>query len=142
MKNEALKNIKEEIIDPNSLPKEEFSESDFFKFWNIYVQNLHQNGEKIQAANLEMGQPILKNTTIELEVPNNIAKTEILREENKILGFLRKSLRNYEISLKIIENEQLMKKYIVTPDDKYERLLEINPLLHEFRKALELNLEF
>lgn len=103
---------------------------------------MHQNGEKIQASHLETSSPILKRTTIELSVVNNTAKTEILRDEGKLLNFLRKSLRNYEINLEIIVNETLSKKIIITPEDKYERLLEINPLLKDFRTAFDLSLRF
>lgn len=140
LKQEAKKVAQNETTDPKSLPKEPFSEADFSKFWKIYIENLHQNGEKIQASNLEIGNATLKGTTIRLEIPNNTAKTEILRDENKLLTFLRQSLRNYDISLELIENEEIAKKIVITPEDKYNLLLEMNTSLHEFRKAFELNL--
>ncbi|GIJ94163.1 hypothetical protein CAPN002_13810 [Capnocytophaga stomatis] len=134
--------MKEEIIDPNSLPREEFSETDFLRFWNNYIENLLAKGERIQASYLQMSVPVLKEKVIHLEVSNDTAHTEILQNESRLLDYLRKSLRNYDISLKLIKNEELAKKILVTPDDKYEKLLEINPLLKEFREAFNLNLGF
>lgn len=134
--------MKEDIIDPNSLPREEFSEVDFFRFWNAYIESLLAKGERIQASYFQMSVPELKGKVIHLEVSNSTAYTEISNNEARLLDFLRKSLRNYDISLKLIKNEELTKKILVTPDDKYEKLLEINPLLKEFREAFNLNLGF
>ncbi|MDO4781845.1 MAG: hypothetical protein Q4A09_01350 [Capnocytophaga felis] len=99
-------------------------------------------GERIQASYLQMSVPVLKEKVIHLEVSNDTAHTEILQNESRLLDYLRKSLRNYDISLKLIKNEELAKKILVTPDDKYEKLLENNPLLKEFREAFNLNLGF
>ncbi|GIM52559.1 hypothetical protein CAPN004_15890 [Capnocytophaga cynodegmi] len=142
LKTEVKKNLKENIIDPNSLPREEFSEADFSRFWNAYIESLLAKGERIQASYFQMSVPELKDKVIHLDVSNSTAYTEISNNEARLLDFLRKSLRNYDISLKLIKNEELTKKILVTPDDKYEKLLEINPLLKEFREAFNLNLGF
>ncbi len=140
VKNEAQKNLKEEIIDPNSLPREEFSIADFSKYWNSYIQNLQEMGEHIQAATLSINAPKLNGKSIQLEVPNQTSKTEILREEEKLLGFLRKTLRNYDLMLDVVVNEEIVKKFLITPEDKYEKLIELNPLLRDFRKAFDLSI--
>lgn len=142
LKTEAQKNLKEEIIDPNSLPREEFSVADFFNHWNSYIQNLQEKGERIQAATLSISTPKLNGKTILLEVSNQTSKAEILREEEKLLGHLHKMLRNYDLTLEVIVNEEITKKFLITPEDKYERLTELNPLLNEFRKAFDLNIGF
>ncbi|MDO4228741.1 MAG: DNA polymerase III subunit gamma/tau [Capnocytophaga sp.] len=142
VKTEATKNTKVEIIDPNLLPREDFSQEDFFKHWELYIQELLNKGERIQAATLTISTPILKGNTIHLEVPNKTTQQEIIKEETKILGYLHRALRNYDILLEVTENEEIAKRILVTPEDKYERLLELNPLLKEFRKELDLNLGF
>lgn len=142
IKTEAKKNFKEEIIDPETLPREDFSQEDFFKHWDLYIQQLLSRGERIQAATLTISTPVLDGKTIRLEVPNKTTQQEILKEESKILGYLHRALRNYDISLEVTENEEIAKKILITPEDKYERLVELNPLLKDFRRELDLNLGF
>lgn len=142
VKTEAQKNVKEEVIDPNSLPREAFSQVDFFKYWNAYIHDLESKGERIQAATLSVNAPQLNEKTIYLEVPNQTSKTEILNQEDRLLAYLRKSLHNYDISLEVVVNEEIVKKFLITPEDKYERLLEINPQLNDFRKAFDLTIAF
>lgn len=142
LKNETLEKQKQPEIDPNSLPREVFTDKQFIDVWDMYIQQLSDSGKKIQASNLGMSRPTVKNDVeIHFEVPNQIVKTEILREENQLLEFLRKALNNYDISLQIIENEAVFKqKYAFTPRERYEKLLEANPLLEAFRQKF--NLEF
>ena len=142
VKTEAKKNQKEDIIDPNSLPREAFSTESFLHFWQVYINNLLANGERIQASYLQMSEPKMKDKVIHLEVSNETAQTEVLRDEARLLSFLRRSLKNYDITLSLIKNEELTKKILITPDDKYEKLIEINPLLRDFRKEFDLNLGF
>ncbi|MFJ1322582.1 DNA polymerase III subunit gamma/tau [Capnocytophaga canis] len=142
VKQEVLRNFKEEEIDEASLPREKFTEKEFFDSFNAYVETLKAQGERIQASTLEMGQPTLHGTVLDLQVPNKTIRDEVHREEAKLLGFLRKSLSNYDISLNIIENEEIIHKIRVTPDEKFARLVELNPLLQDFKRTLDLKLVF
>ena len=54
---------------------------------------------------------------------------------------MHKSLQNYDLTIEISVNEEIAKRIVVTPEDKYEKLLEENPILQEFRRAFELNLK-
>ncbi|CEN53338.1 hypothetical protein [Capnocytophaga canis] len=142
VKQEVLRNFKEEEIDEASLPREKFTEKEFFDSFNTYVETLKAQGERIQASTLEMGEPTLHGTVLDLQVPNKTIRDEVHREEAKLLGFLRKSLSNYDISLNIIENEEIIHKIRVTPDEKFARLVELNPLLQDFKRTLDLKLVF
>ncbi|WP_232751825.1 DNA polymerase III subunit gamma/tau [Capnocytophaga sp. H2931] len=142
VKQEVLRNFKEEEIDEASLPREKFTEKEFFDSFNAYVETLKAQGERIQASTLEMGEPTLHGTVLDLQVPNKTIRDEVHREEAKLLGFLRKSLSNYDISLNIIENEEIIHKIRVTPDEKFARLVELNPLLQDFKRTLDLKLVF
>jgi DNA polymerase-3 subunit gamma/tau len=57
-----------------------------------------------------------------------------------LLQYLRKALNNFSISLDIIVNETLEKKYAYTPEDKYEKLVEKNKHIELLRKIFELDL--
>ena len=141
VKIEHQKNSKEIIIDPNSLPKESFTQEAFQYYWEAYTEELLAKGERIQASILKIANLKLDGTTIDLEVSSNTAKTGILNMEHHLLGYLHRSLRNYDINIQINVNEEIAKKIAVTPEDKYERLLEENPLLQDFKNAFSLMLK-
>ena len=129
------------VIDPNTLPRESFSEETFNQFWERYIDELLVKGERIQASILKIAILRLEGTTIHLEVSSNTAKNDIVQMEHKLLDYLHKSLQNYDLTIEISVNEEIAKRIVVTPEDKYEKLLEENPILQEFRRAFELNLK-
>jgi DNA polymerase III, subunits gamma and tau len=141
VKTEHQKNNKEIIIDPNSLPKEPFTQEAFQNYWDNYIEELLTKGERIQASILKIANLKLDGTTIDLEVSSNTAKIGILNMEHHLLDYLHRSLRNYDINIQINVNEEIAKKIAVTPEDKYERLLEENPLLQDFKNAFSLMLK-
>jgi hypothetical protein len=55
------------------------------------------------------------------------------------LGYLRGKLHNHDITIQVDVNEQLVLKKAYTNQDKYNRLLEINPNLELLRKMFELD---
>ncbi|WP_231909914.1 hypothetical protein [Capnocytophaga haemolytica] len=138
LKTEAQKNRKEEVIDPKLLPREPFTEAQFLDAWRDYIQGLLAKGERLQASILNISNVSLQGTTIALEVGSHIAKDDILHSEERMLAFLHKALLNYDITLLVSVNEEVAKKIVVTPEEKYERLLTENTALQEFRNALGL----
>ena len=62
------------------------------------------------------------------------------REFVYFLPFLRKALNNFSIVINVIVKESEDKKFIYTPEEKYQRLIEVNPMLAKLRKELDLDL--
>ena len=56
------------------------------------------------------------------------------------MKFLRKQLNNYSIELKITVNDEIAKKFAYTPEEKYQKLREINPAIDLLRKEFDLDL--
>lgn len=129
-----------EITHNADLPKELFSQADLFVYWKKYIDIITRQGEKILAATLGSTEPILNEFTIILTYPNAMMMEEVKKNQSKILNYLREKLQNYEISFELNYNETDEKNYIYTPQEKFEKLLEINPLLGEFRKTLHLDI--
>ena len=59
--------------------------------------------------------------------------------ETHLLGYLHRLLRNYDLRLEIDVNEELAKKILITPEEKYSKLLEENPNLQLFRNVFSLS---
>ena len=139
-KKEHLIKQMEVVIDPNDLPAEEFTQEAFNAAWASYIAALNAKGEKIMVSMLEMSKPVLKGTAIHVEFPNESLKIELERAQFPLMEHLRKSLRNFNLSLEIEVNEEISKKYAFSPIEKYEKLREKNPNIELLRSTFGLDL--
>lgn len=139
-KKELEEKRKEQKIDVTNLPKEPFTEIAMQAAWKEYVVKLSNRGEKIIASNLEADTPKLDGTVIQLEYPNATMKVEVERAQGPLLEFLKRKLNNYDITLDIVVNEEIQRKYAYTPQEKYDKLKEQNPDLEILKRAFDLEL--
>ena len=58
----------------------------------------------------------------------------------ELLGYLRGHLHNHDITIEVVVNEAVKVKNAFTPQDKYNRLNEINPNLEVLKKTFDLDL--
>ncbi|WP_235935437.1 DNA polymerase III subunit gamma/tau [Flavobacterium ichthyis] len=121
------------------LPKEPFSETDMLLQWNKYAHKLADKGQKILESLMTINDPVLRGTTIIYELPNEGSKIEFESAKHDLLGHLRGKLHNYDIDIEVIVNEAVENKFAFTPQDKYNRLNEINPNLDLLRKTFDLD---
>ena len=140
LKTEHQRQAKEDTIDPNSLPREPFTSEAFQQYWQAYIQQLLSRGERLQASILQIANKQLEGTVLHLEVGTQTAKTDVIEMEPKLLAYLHKQLRNYDLKIEIQVNEEISKRILVTPEEKYNRLLQLNPLLQDFRNAFSLTI--
>lgn len=122
------------------LPQNPFSNADFYVYWKKYIEILTKQGEKMLSAILNSTEPIVEENNVILTYPNAMMMEEVRKNQSPILNYLRGKLQNYSIVFDLKYNETDEKSFVYTPQEKYEKLLEINPLLAEFRKLLDLDL--
>lgn len=139
-KKELQKEMVANLPDQKNLPKEAFTEEAMIGAWQEYTQQLGDAGDYNLHSHLSMGVPVLEGNLLHLQFPNNTIKTEVERARHKLLGFLREKLRNYEIDLSIEVNEAEVKRYAYTPKEKFEKLMEKNPLIDKLRKEFDLEI--
>ncbi|MBV1924810.1 MAG: DNA polymerase III subunit gamma/tau [Flavobacteriaceae bacterium] len=136
--------LKEELVakavDKEDLPVTEFSEKEFLVAWNDYTKKVEKEGKFNLLSHLTMGVPRLEGSLIHLEFPNSTIKVEVERAKYELMQFLRKALNNYEIDLAIEVNETAIKKYAYTTQEKFEKLMEKNPLIDTLRKEFDLDI--
>ena len=128
--------IKEEV----HLPTEDFNETDMLLYWNKYAQRLGDKGYKIMESLLLINDPVLNGTTITLELPNQGSKIDFESEKMGLLGYLKGHLHNHNLTIEVIVNESVTTKKAFTPQEKYNRLTEINHNLDILRKTFELDI--
>ncbi|MGL2967612.1 DNA polymerase III subunit gamma/tau [Flavobacterium sp. XGLA_31] len=123
---EALKTVvKEEAY----LPNEPFTETQMLEQWLKYAQRMEDKGYRIVASLLTINDPTLDGTTIIHELPNESSKIDFEKERPELLGYLRGKLHNHDIQIHVKVNETLVVKKRYTAQDKYNRLVELNPNL-------------
>lgn len=121
-------------------PKDNFSQADLEKAWKEYYGKLIEKGQKNIAAILIADTPKLKDGfVVQLTLPNQLMANQLEREKQKLTKFLREALNNYALQTQLIVNEAAVKKFAYTPQEKYEKLLEKNPLLASLKNAFKLD---
>lgn len=130
----------EVTYDEDSLPNDPFTVEELRQHWEAYIHKIDEEGKKILASNLSAGLPIIKEHTICIELPNDTMKKEVEREQSALLNYLKNALNNHYLELSISVNEETIRKYAFTPQEKYEKLREKNPAIDLLRKTFDLEL--
>jgi DNA polymerase-3 subunit gamma/tau len=135
---EVQKSTAKEVV---HLASEPFTETEMLEQWLKYAQRIEDKGYRIVASLLTINDPILEGTTIIHELPNESSKIDFEKEKPELLGYLRGKLHNHDITIDVKVNETLVLKKSYTPQDKYNRLVELNPNLELMRNlfGLEIN---
>jgi trehalose utilization protein len=122
------------------LPSEAFNETDMLLQWTKFAQKMTDSGKRLMATYMQMNDPTLNGTTITLELPNHSTKEEFITGYHELLGYLRGKLHNHDITIEVVVNETVENKYAFTPQEKFERLQQINPHLEVLRKTFDLDI--
>jgi DNA polymerase-3 subunit gamma/tau len=121
------------------LPSEAFTENQMLDEWMNYSKRMENKGYRIIASLLTINNPTLDGNTIIHELPNESSKIDFEKERPDLLGYLRGKLHNHDITIEARVNESIVVKKAFTPQDKYNRLREINPNLDLLRKMFDLD---
>jgi hypothetical protein len=133
---EAQKLVTKEVI---QYPTEPFTETDMLLQWNKFAMKLEEKGQMIMHSLMLINDPKLDGAKITHELPNEGTRLEFERTKNELLGYLRGMLHNHDIEIELVVNEKMENKRAFTPQDKFNRLNEINPNLELLRKTFDLD---
>lgn len=140
-KKELIEQQKSNVqLDSKTLPTEVFTETELLEQWYKYADRLNDKGHKIMEALLRINDPKIEGEKIIHTLPNAGSKLDFEKEKPDLLAFLRAKLHNYQITLEIEVNEEVKSKVAFTPQDKFNRMNEINPHLELLKKAFDLDL--
>lgn len=134
---EAQKLVTKEVI---QYPTEPFNETDMLLQWNKFALKLEEKGQMIMHSLMLINDPKLDGAKITHELPNEGTRLEFERTKNEVLGYLRGMLHNHDIEIELVVNEKMENKRAFTPQDKFNRLNEINPNLELLRKTFDLDI--
>ena len=128
-------------INYDDYPRKPFTESELQTAWKDFQKFLIKKGEKSIASILATDIPTLQeNFHIQFILPNKLMEDQLKQVKSKLIKFIRESLNNYGISLNIVVNETIQKKFAYTPQEKYNKLLEKNAFLKDLKDTFQLDL--
>lgn len=139
-KKELMEAQKDVVKVEEHLPSEAFTETEMLELWYRFADRLGDKGSKIMESLLRISDPKLNGTIIIYELPNEGSKIDFDKAKPELLGYLRGHLHNHDITIEVIVNEEVKVKNAFTPQDKYNRLNEINPNLELLKKTFDLDL--
>ncbi|WP_299003104.1 DNA polymerase III subunit gamma/tau [uncultured Tenacibaculum sp.] len=121
-------------------PKTPFSLDELKDAWKKYYFQLQRIGEQSMAAIIASDEPQLQEDfTIVFSVPSDLMKSQLEKGKPKLLRFLREKLNNYGVQINVKVNETIEKKFAYTPQEKYDKLKEKNPLLEKLKSTFGLD---
>lgn len=129
-----------EDVDTSGLPQEFFTEHEMMEVWKAYLIKVEH--KKSIYNTLSRHQPkLLDKTTIELELDNKTQEGYLQSGRAELMAYLRTELKNFKVNLVTKIAEKAETKMLYTPDERFKHMADKNPVLMEFRKKLDLDIE-
>ena len=131
----------EHTVSPQDLPNEAYTQEDFARVWQNMLAILDKRGEHLLISYLGKNTPTIEKDVIQVKANSNIADIDIRSNQQRLLTYIHKQLKNYHITMEVTLNKEATTTYVpYTLEEKYNALKEQNPFLETF--VQELGLQF
>lgn len=138
----AIDEEQEEVeLDPESLPKEGFTEEHMQRIWNERVQHLFAGKPSLLSSLTKRPPKLAENHLIELTLDSEHELETVNENRSALLEDIRRNLNNFSVQLQTPVDEVITNKKAYTPKEKYEKMLAHNPHLDQLRERFGLELE-
>jgi len=121
-----------------------FDALDLQKCWKTIVDDYKSKQKNNIAIILSSNNPIIKNDDEVNIFVNNLSQIELIEDEKyTILNYLKEKLNNNNVNLNIeMIKEEHKEKIPYTNTDKFNKMIESNPLLNDLRINLGLDPDY
>lgn len=127
---------------PESKPvlQEPFEENDLIQTWHTLAENYRHAGRKNIYITLQKRTPSLaKPSLVEFELDNHAQQKEFEEEMHELLGFMRKSLKNDTIALKLkVRDTSKPIEEAYTSAEKFRKMAEKYPSLEKLQQKFDI----
>lgn len=125
------------------LPATEFSQEEFHRHWQEYIQLIAQQNKISFHTLLSSLKPVFKESIrFEIEVVNKVQADMLSSEKTELIGHIRSRLNNFSIDFDIVINQTEESHRPYTTTEKYNALAKKNPNLAELKNRLDLETGF
>ncbi len=132
-----------EIEQEKALNKEaqNFDQEQLDQVWTIYLNSLKSSMPGFSSALLKY-KPVLKdNFLVEFKIDNKIIANDQINIAD-LQGHLKSELKNHKIVLKPVVVEKQEKSIAYTDKEKFQKMVEKNPEILNFKNKLDLEIDF
>lgn len=126
------------------LPRDSFHFDDIKMNWRRFANEMKQQGrETFYNAMIKRNPLPVSDTHFIMEVDNQVQVDLINADKEKLISFLRRSVKNYDVSVevKITENQQEEVKFL-TGKDKFAMMSRKFPYLHTLKDTFGLEIDY
>lgn len=128
------------LIDPTW--SEEVTVASLVKAWKGFVEKLREDDRLALTATMSIGDPELRGQQVVYTVNNPLQREQMDGLRTEVLIHLKTNLKNAGLELHLEMREQALeeRKAFLSDKDRYDLMVEKNPVLDKLRKALDLDL--
>ncbi|WP_312338844.1 DNA polymerase III subunit gamma/tau [Sphingobacterium sp.] len=112
----------------------------FIAVWNSYAEQLKAENKINLYTMMTAMQPRLNGTLIEIDVENGVQMDVLQSAKVDVLNYLRVKLQNFSLDLHGVMMEHTISRKPYTSQEKYQVMVNKNPLLDTLRKEFNLGL--
>jgi DNA polymerase-3 subunit gamma/tau len=127
-----------------TLPKESFSFDQVKMVWRQFAFETKNKGmETFYSAMVKRDPKVIDDVILLMSVDNQIQIDYITPHLQDLNGFLRKELKNYDVSveMKLSEHQESEVKFL-TGKDKFAAMARKNPNIHSLKTIFNLDIEY
>jgi len=133
--------LKEVEKTSSNRPIETYSSEKITEVLNDYKVTLQEKGKSSLASILEVI-PEMNEDIIHLLIENKALEDEFNAQKSDFLDFVRKRLLNYNIQVVTEVNKNVKLKKAYTPQEKFAKMTEKNPVLKQLIKELDMDIGY
>ncbi|HBW79293.1 MAG TPA: DNA polymerase III subunit gamma/tau [Sphingobacterium sp.] len=112
----------------------------FIAVWNSYAEQLKAENKINLYTMMTAMQPRLNGVLIEIDVENGVQMDVLQSAKVDVLNYLRVKLQNFSLDLQGVMMEHTISRKPYTSQEKYQAIVNKNPLLDTLRKEFNLGL--
>ncbi len=134
---EVKEEVKEEVLKDTP-----FEEAELLKAWDEFFEKEKDSLAGIETMILKNKPVLRENHVLELSINNGVEINILKKMEENLLGYLRNTLNNTEISISHVIKEAKEGENLYTDLDKFNDMARRNPILRQLKDRLGLDTDY
>lgn len=138
---EEKQEVEETVAVTNeNLQEHHFTETDLQSEWNLMLMNLRAKDPFVFNAIKSFKLEKIDEKLIQVQYPSESAKVEFDKISGEFFNHFKRKVNNYAIKIEYKQDVQNLKIEVLTTKKKFERFVEINPLLKDLDDLMKFDL--
>ncbi|UFH32375.1 hypothetical protein LNP04_01315 [Chryseobacterium sp. C-71] len=128
------------VVTNENLQEHHFTETDLQSEWNLMLMNLRAKDPFVYNAIKSFKLEKIDEKLIQVQYPSESAKAEFDKISGEFFNHFKRKVNNYAIIIEYKQDVQNLKIEVLTTKKKFERFVEMNPLLKDLDDLMKFDL--